>query len=133
MIVATLSAPTLRDGLRAAAHPPSPFAPALLWAVPVAASVAYLSTHIPTAGLLALVLTLLGVTYMLQLVAASRAASAERSLAATTSSPACSARCSSATRSPPATPPRWPSTRRTSPQAAGLDEETLPRRARRRA
>jgi putative nucleotidyltransferase with HDIG domain len=81
-VVATLSAPTLKEGLRAAGHPPSLFAPALLWAVPVAAAVAYLSTHVPTAGLLALVLLVLGVTYMLQLVAASRAEKAERSLAA---------------------------------------------------
>src|SRR5688572_27291087 len=64
-VVATLSAPTLGEGLRAACHPPSLFAPALLWAVPVAAAVAYLSTHVPTAGLLALVPLVLGVTYML--------------------------------------------------------------------
>jgi putative nucleotidyltransferase with HDIG domain len=81
-VVATLSAPTLAEGLRAACHPPSLFAPALLWAVPVAAAVAYLSTQVPTAGLLALVLLVLGVTYMLQLVAASKAQKAERSLAA---------------------------------------------------
>ena len=81
MIVATLAAPTVREGLRAALHPPSPFAPALLWAVPVAAGVAYLSTHVPTLGLLALVLLLLGVTYMFQLVAAQRAASVEHTLA----------------------------------------------------
>jgi putative nucleotidyltransferase with HDIG domain len=81
IIVATLSAPTLPEGLRAAMHPPSPFAPALLWAVPVAAVVAYVSAYAPTVGVLALVLTLLGVTYMLQLVAAQRATSLERSIA----------------------------------------------------
>jgi putative nucleotidyltransferase with HDIG domain len=82
MIVTTLVAPTLREGLRAARHPPSPFAPALLWAVPVAAAVAYVSTHVPEVGLLALVMTVLGVTYMLQLVAASRTSKQERSQAA---------------------------------------------------
>jgi putative nucleotidyltransferase with HDIG domain len=81
MIVATLAAPTVRQGLRAALHPPSPFAPALLWAVPVAAGVAYVSTHVPTLGLLALVLLLLGVTYVFQLVAAQRATSLEHALA----------------------------------------------------
>jgi putative nucleotidyltransferase with HDIG domain len=81
-VVSTLSAPSVRDGLRAAVHPPSLFAPALLWAVPVAAGVAYVSTQVPQAGLLALVLLILGVTYMLQLVAASKAQKTERSLAA---------------------------------------------------
>jgi putative nucleotidyltransferase with HDIG domain len=80
-IVATLAAPTLGEGLRAALHPPSPFAPALLWGVPVAAGTAYLSTHVQTLGLMALVLLLLGVTYMLQLVAAQTATKAQRSLA----------------------------------------------------
>ena len=81
MIAATLGSPSLREGLRAAIHPPSPFAPALLWAVPVAAGVGYVSTHVPTLGLLALVMLLLGVTYMFQLVAAQRASSFERSMA----------------------------------------------------
>jgi putative nucleotidyltransferase with HDIG domain len=81
MIVATLSAPSVAQGARAALHPPSPFAPALLWAVPVAGGVAFVSTQVQTLGLLALVLLLLGVTYMLQLVAAQRATSAQRSLA----------------------------------------------------
>jgi putative nucleotidyltransferase with HDIG domain len=81
VIVTTLAAPTLGEGLRAARHPPSPFAPALLWAVPVAAGVAYVSGHVATLGLLGLVLLLLGVTYVLQLVAARRADAAERSLA----------------------------------------------------
>jgi putative nucleotidyltransferase with HDIG domain len=81
MVVAILTAPTVREGIRPALHPPSPFAPALLWAVPVAAGIGYLSRHIPTLGLLSLVLLLLGVTYMLQLVAAQRATSLERSLA----------------------------------------------------
>ena len=81
VIVATLTAPTLGAGLKRAMHPPSPFAPALLWAVPVAAVVAYVSAHAPTLGVVALVLTLLGLTYMLQLVAAQRASSAAQSLA----------------------------------------------------
>lgn len=80
-VVMLLSSPTLRDGLRVAKTPPSPFAPALVWAVPVAAGVAYLSTHVQTLGLMALVLVLLGVTYMLQLVAAQTATKAQRSLA----------------------------------------------------
>jgi putative nucleotidyltransferase with HDIG domain len=82
MIAAALGAPTLREGAKAALHPPSPFAPALLWGVPVAAGMAYLANHLPTVGLLGLLLTVLGVTYMLQLVAASLASKAERSLAA---------------------------------------------------
>jgi putative nucleotidyltransferase with HDIG domain len=81
MVVATFGAPSLRDGIRMALHPPSPFAPALIWAVPVAAGVGYVSNHVPELGLLSLVLLLLGVTYMLQLVAAQRASSLERSLA----------------------------------------------------
>lgn len=81
VIVTTLAAPSLSEGLSSARRPPSPFAPALLWAVPVAAGVAYVSTHVPTLGLLALVMLLLGVTYMLQLVAAQRASSLERSIA----------------------------------------------------
>ncbi|HWT93189.1 MAG TPA: HD domain-containing phosphohydrolase [Solirubrobacteraceae bacterium] len=81
MIVALFGAPTWRDGVAAWRHVPSPFAPALLWAVPVAAGVAYVSAHLQTLGLLALVLLLLGVTYMLQLVAAQRQARVDHSLA----------------------------------------------------
>ena len=81
VIVVTLTAPTLAEGARKALHPPSPLAPALLWAVPVAAVVAYVSREVPTLGVLALVLTVLGLTYMLQLVAAQRTSSLERSLA----------------------------------------------------
>jgi putative nucleotidyltransferase with HDIG domain len=81
VIVASLAAPTLREGLLAARHPPSPFAPALIWAVPVASGVAYLSTQVAEMGLIALVLLMLGVTYMLQLVAAQTATKAQRSLA----------------------------------------------------
>ena len=82
MVVTVLAAPTVREGVRASLHPPSPFAAALLWAVPVAAGSAYLSVHVPTLGLLGVVMTVLGLTYMLQLVAASRTQTAERSLAA---------------------------------------------------
>lgn len=81
VIATVLIAPSLNEGLRSARHPPSPFAPALLWAVPVAAGVAYVSVHVQTLGLLSLVLLLLGVTYMLQLVAAQRQQRLDHSLA----------------------------------------------------
>jgi putative nucleotidyltransferase with HDIG domain len=81
VIATVLIAPDLREGVRSARHPPSPFAPALLWAVPVAAGVAYVASHVPTLGLLALVMLLLGVTYMLQLVAAQRQTRLDHSLA----------------------------------------------------
>jgi putative nucleotidyltransferase with HDIG domain len=71
-IARLLSAPTLREGLRGSLRIPNPVVPALLWAVLVATGVAQLYEHMPEAGAAGLALTLLGVTYMLQLVAAAR-------------------------------------------------------------
>jgi putative nucleotidyltransferase with HDIG domain len=76
-IITTLGAPSLGEGLRASLRLPRSVLPALVWAVPVAALVAYLYLHMPELAGVGLVLMVLGVTYMLQLVVATRRKEAE--------------------------------------------------------